>query len=122
VGGVWSAPHPAALTPRKTQHPFYRADLDGCGKSSPHRDSILGSSRPSLYRLRYHGPCLTTLLTDFLLTISLIWSSVPIYSLKFMQRHVWKLCTLRLITDGIKPFLVKRGFNSQLIYYRVLNY
>jgi len=32
-----------------------RAGLDGCGKSRPYRDSILGPSE-SLYLLRYHGP------------------------------------------------------------------
>jgi hypothetical protein len=35
-----------------------RADLDGCGKSRFHRDSIPDrpARRKSLYRLRYPGP------------------------------------------------------------------
>ena len=52
-GGGWSAPRPGRFTPGKDPVPIVQEarwatgpGLDGCGKSSTHRDSIPGSSSP----------------------------------------------------------------------------
>jgi hypothetical protein len=52
--GGWSTPRPGRFTPGKDPATHCvgvwgvgsRADLDGCGKSRPHQDSIPGPSNP----------------------------------------------------------------------------
>ena len=46
-GSEWSTPYADRFTPGKDSVPLRRRlGLDGCGKSCPHRDSILGPSIP----------------------------------------------------------------------------